>query len=58
MPVVLIGALGGLAGAGILGMFLGATALSLGYQILMRWVATDPDVVDLVELEGEPPVVS
>jgi predicted PurR-regulated permease PerM len=58
MPVVLIGALGGLAGAGILGMFLGATALSLGYQILMRWVATDPDVVDPVDLEGEPPVVS
>jgi predicted PurR-regulated permease PerM len=46
MPVVLLGALGGLAGAGILGMFLGATALSLGYQILMRWVATDPDVVE------------
>jgi predicted PurR-regulated permease PerM len=45
MPVVLIGALGGLAGAGILGMFLGATALSLGYQILMRWVHTDPNVV-------------
>jgi predicted PurR-regulated permease PerM len=45
MPVVLIGALGGLAGAGILGMFLGATALSLGYQILMLWVATDPNVV-------------
>ncbi|MDM0030294.1 AI-2E family transporter [Variovorax saccharolyticus] len=58
MPVVLIGALGGLAGAGILGMFLGATALSLGYQILMRWVATDPDIVDIAELEGELPIVS
>ncbi|MGR4871962.1 AI-2E family transporter [Variovorax sp. LARHSF232] len=45
MPVVLLGALGGLAGAGILGMFVGATALALGYQILMRWVATDPDAV-------------
>lgn len=44
MPVVLLGALGGLAGAGILGMFVGATALSLGYQILMMWVDTDPDV--------------
>ena len=43
MPVVLLGALGGLAGAGILGMFVGATALSLGYQILMMWVDTDPD---------------
>ncbi|MDM0110386.1 AI-2E family transporter [Variovorax sp. J22R24] len=47
MPIVLIGALGGLAGAGILGMFVGATALSLGYQILMRWVNTDPDVVEI-----------
>ncbi|MDM0053956.1 AI-2E family transporter [Variovorax sp. J22R115] len=55
MPIVLIGALGGLAGAGILGMFVGATALSLGYQILMRWVNTDPDVV---ELESELPTVS
>ncbi|MDM0000665.1 AI-2E family transporter [Variovorax sp. J22P240] len=55
MPIVLIGALGGLAGAGILGMFVGATALSLGYQILMRWVNTDPDVV---EIESELPNVS
>ena len=43
MPVILLGALGGLAGAGILGMFVGATALALGYQIFMRWVATHPD---------------
>jgi len=50
MPVVLLGALGGLAGAGILGMFIGATALTLGYQILMKWVATDPDVVDESDL--------
>jgi predicted PurR-regulated permease PerM len=53
MPVVLIGALGGLAGAGILGMFIGAVALCLGYQILMRWVATDPDVVT----ESDLPIV-
>ncbi|MDM0110885.1 AI-2E family transporter [Variovorax sp. J22R133] len=55
MPVVLLGALGGLAGAGILGMFIGATALSLGYQILMRWVATDPDVVDVESILPPPP---
>jgi predicted PurR-regulated permease PerM len=53
MPVVLLGALGGLAGAGILGMFIGATALSLGYQILMAWVATNPDAVTESDL---PPV--
>ena len=40
MPVILIGALGGMAAAGILGMFVGATLLALGYQIFMGWVAT------------------
>jgi predicted PurR-regulated permease PerM len=43
MPVILLGALGGLAGAGILGMFVGATLLALGYQIFMAWVADNPD---------------
>src|SRR5262249_15397526 len=43
MPVILLGALGGLATAGILGMFVGATLLALGYQIFMTWVATNPD---------------
>jgi predicted PurR-regulated permease PerM len=43
MPIVLLGALGGMATAGILGMFVGATLLALGYQIFMGWVATDPD---------------
>jgi len=43
MPVILFGALGGMAGGGILGMFVGATALALGYEILMKWVATDPE---------------
>jgi predicted PurR-regulated permease PerM len=43
MPVVLLGALGGIATAGILGMFVGATLLTLGYRIFMGWVATNPD---------------
>jgi predicted PurR-regulated permease PerM len=43
MPVILIGALGGMAAAGILGMFVGATLLALGYEIFMGWVRTDPD---------------
>jgi predicted PurR-regulated permease PerM len=43
MPVILLGALGGFASGGILGMFVGATALTLGYEIFMSWVATDPD---------------
>jgi len=43
MPVILLGALGGMATGGILGMFVGATLLALGYQIFMGWVAADPD---------------
>jgi len=43
MPVILVGALGGMATGGILGMFVGATLLALGYQIFMAWVDTDPD---------------
>ena len=43
MPVILLGALGGMAAAGILGMFVGATLLALGYQIFMAWVATNPE---------------
>jgi predicted PurR-regulated permease PerM len=43
MPVILIGALGGMAAAGILGMFVGAVLLALGYQIFMGWVDANPD---------------
>jgi len=43
MPVILLGALGGMAAAGILGMFVGATLLALGYQIFMGWVAANPE---------------
>jgi hypothetical protein len=38
MPIILIGALGGMAAAGI-GMFVGAALPALGYQIFMGWVA-------------------
>lgn len=43
MPVILLGALGGMASSGILGMFVGAVLLALGYQILMAWVKRNPD---------------
>jgi predicted PurR-regulated permease PerM len=43
MPVILLGALGGMATAGILGMFVGATLLALGYQIFVGWVAERQD---------------
>ena len=43
MPVILFGALGGMASGGILGMFVGATALALGYELFKSWVAANPD---------------
>ena len=45
MPVILIGALGGMVAFGFIGLFLGAVLLALCYQIFMGWVAlgdTDP----------------
>jgi len=40
MPVILLGALGGMATGGIQGMFVGATALALGYTIFKQWIAS------------------
>lgn len=46
MPVVLLGALGGMVGAGLVGLFIGAVILSVGYQVFMSWVNSDPEVQD------------
>ena len=42
MPVILFGALGGMATGGIQGMFVGATALALGYELFRNWIAATP----------------
>jgi len=54
MPVILIGALGGMAAAGILGMFVGATLLALGYQMFMGWVEANPDAETLAKVDDVP----
>jgi predicted PurR-regulated permease PerM len=38
MPVILLGALGGMVSDGILGLFVGAALLAAGYQLFMEWV--------------------
>ena len=43
MPVILVGALGGMATGGIIGMFVGATLLARAWQIVTGWVAENPD---------------
>jgi predicted PurR-regulated permease PerM len=57
MPVILIGALGGMATQGILGMFIGATGLAVGYQIFMRWVQDNPERVRQTVGGGSPSAV-
>lgn len=42
MPVILIGALGGMVHNGIQGMFVGAVVLAIGYQLLMGWISEPP----------------
>ena len=38
MPVILIGALGGMVTGGIIGLFVGGVLLAVGYQLFMEWV--------------------
>lgn len=52
MPVILLGALGGMASAGILGMFIGAIFLALGYQIFMSWVNDVPAIKPMLSSEN------
>lgn len=38
MPVVLIGALGGMVAGGIIGLFVGPVLLAVGYMLFWHWV--------------------
>ena len=38
MPVILIGALGGMVGMGLIGLFLGSVILAVGYRLFWAWV--------------------
>lgn len=42
MPVILLGALGGMVSGGIIGLFVGAVVLAVGFQLFMDWVDDDP----------------
>jgi len=41
MLVILLGAIGGMIMSGIVGLFIGAIVLAIGYQILVAWMETD-----------------
>ena len=42
MPVVLIGALGGMVTNGVIGLFIGPVVLAVGYQLFWQWVRDSP----------------
>jgi len=49
MLVILIGAIGGAIAKGIIGLFVGAVILALGYELLKLWIAPSESELDSVE---------
>ena len=49
MLVILIGAIGGAISSGIIGLFIGAVVLALGYQLLIAWMASEEEPDTTVE---------
>jgi predicted PurR-regulated permease PerM len=48
MLVILLGAIGGMITSGIVGLFIGAIVLALGYKLLGAWLAWgQPDTEEL-----------
>ena len=53
MPVILIGALGGMISSGFIGLFIGAVLLAVGYQIFMQWVAMYKEEQEIIAEASE-----
>ncbi len=57
MPIILIGALGGMVAIGLIGLFLGAILLAVAYQLFWSWVdeSADSDAAQAVAALGTTP---
>jgi len=55
MPIILLGAIGGMIHSGIVGLFLGAVILALGYKLFVSWLAAgeEPGNSDSDDVQGE-----
>jgi len=53
MLVILLGAIGGMMTAGIIGLFIGAVILALGYQLFMFWLNPEEELADCDEVASE-----
>ncbi|MEM1111643.1 MAG: AI-2E family transporter [Pseudomonadota bacterium] len=54
MPVILIGALGGMVSSGFIGLFTGAVILAVGYQIFMQWVDWQDEKAEAAAAAADP----
>lgn len=52
MPVILIGAIGGMLTAGIIGLFLGAVVLAIWYELFMTWLKAEKALKKPAEAAG------
>jgi predicted PurR-regulated permease PerM len=43
MPVILVGTIGGMLLSGVVGLFIGAVILALGYKLFTAWVFETPE---------------
>ena len=46
MPIILLGVIGGVMAFGLVGLFIGAVVLAVGYMLFSDWVGTDAPAVD------------
>lgn len=53
MLVILLGAIGGMITAGIIGLFVGAVILALGYKLFMFWLNPEEELSDCDEVTSE-----
>ena len=52
MLVILLGAIGGMITAGIVGLFVGAIVLALGYKLLVEWINLGEPATENAEQDG------
>lgn len=53
MLIILIGAIGGMMTSGIIGLFVGAVVLALGYKLFMAWLYEDQPLIETQSEQGE-----
>lgn len=55
MVVIFIGSIGGFIGAGIIGLFVGAVVLVLGFELLRAWLAEEASTAVAVDGDASVP---